>query len=88
MKTTSKAMILSVMAIALTSCTMTHTSAPTIPANASTSFDRTSVFCPTDDEQAKKSYNDAIALQGEGKLDEAEQLFLKAIQLYFPLSWT
>ncbi len=39
------------------------------------------VFCPSSNEEAQKAYNDANNLRDDGKLTEAEQLFLHAIEL-------
>jgi tetratricopeptide (TPR) repeat protein len=57
------------------------TPAQNILANATTSVEQRGVFCPTDNEQAKQAYNDAIALQEKGDLEEASKSFKKAIEL-------
>lgn len=51
------------------------------PNNATNRIGQADVFCPTDNEQAKQFYNDAIIMQERGKYSEAKQLFLKAIEL-------
>jgi tetratricopeptide (TPR) repeat protein len=61
--------------------TVVPTSAPTIPANATTSVGYANVYCPTDDEQAWQYYNEAGDLREAGKLDEAVPLLRKAIEL-------
>ena len=42
---------------------------------------RNGVFCPSENEDAQKSYNDANILKENGKFAEAEELYLKAIEL-------
>jgi tetratricopeptide (TPR) repeat protein len=39
------------------------------------------VFCSTDNEDARKAYNDALGNEDLGKFDEAEQLYRRAIEI-------
>lgn len=39
------------------------------------------VFCPTENEKARESYNEAFNLEAQGRLDEAIKLYKEAIKL-------
>lgn len=48
---------------------------------ATTVLQRTEITCSTENEQARDRYNDAIALQEQGNLEEAEKMYREAIEL-------
>ena len=54
---------------------------PTEPPDATTEVTRGDVLCPTENEQARQFYNDAVIHEVQGQLGEAEGLYLKAIEL-------
>jgi tetratricopeptide (TPR) repeat protein len=59
----------------------TATSVPTLPPDVTSRLERSDVFCPTKNELARQSYNDALESQARGKLEDAKQLYLKAVEL-------
>ncbi len=57
------------------------TGMPTGPPDATTEVTSVDVLYPTENEQASQSYDDAVIYQTQRQLEEAEGLYLKAIEL-------
>jgi tetratricopeptide (TPR) repeat protein len=57
------------------------TNAPTLPPDATAGNQRGEVLCPTENEQARILYNDAIELQDQGQREQAKELYQNAIEL-------
>jgi tetratricopeptide (TPR) repeat protein len=60
----------------------TATNTPsTLPPDIQAKGDEAEVFCPTDNERAGQAYNDAIELEQRSQIEQAKQMYLKAIDL-------
>lgn len=62
--------------------TATETVAPqTTPTPVTRLADEEEFFCPTHIEEARQYFNEAVSLQDEGRLEEAVELYLQALEL-------
>ena len=57
------------------------TSVPAVPSDVTIRVKTVDTFCPTENEQARRFYNDALELAEQGKLEDAKQLYLQAVEL-------
>lgn len=61
--------------------TLTATEEPIQSPVATIKYSEVEIFCPSENDQAVKAYGEANDLKDQGKYSEAEQLYLKAIEL-------
>lgn len=54
---------------------------PTLPPDLEVKRTLAGIFCPPEIKEAKELFNEAISLNDQGKVGEAEQAYLKAIEL-------
>lgn len=82
-------LIVGLLSLALCGCkagvsatTPIPTATATVPPNIETKVVQVDIYCPPDSEEARQAYNSGARLHlEEGKVDEAREMYLKAIEL-------
>lgn len=57
------------------------TSVPAVPTDVTIRVGEVGILCSTEDEQARRAYNDGQQLAEQGKLEDAKRLYLQAVEL-------
>lgn len=74
--------LIATLLMAATASCSGYTPTPTVPPDATTAVvDFYDIYCPTSNEEAENAYNRAVVLARQGEEQEAERLYLRAIEL-------